>query len=92
MLEASGHPLTINPYWHTFVLTRLGCYGLVVIWSYNPEVIMKLGRWQTQAFLTYIHSQIVGFAPRPPLVRWGLKSLSTTWVHLGEITNRWTVQ
>jgi hypothetical protein len=54
MLEASGYQLT-----------RIGAHslrasGAMALWlsGHSPEVIMKLGRWRTQTFLTYIHSQI----------------------------------
>jgi hypothetical protein len=38
----------------------LGASGAMALWlsGHGPEAIMKLGRWRTQAFLTYIHAQI----------------------------------
>lgn len=53
-LEASGYQLS-----------RIGAHslrasGAMALWlsGHGPEAIMKLGRWRTQTFLTYIHSQI----------------------------------
>jgi hypothetical protein len=53
-LEASGYDLT-----------RVGAHslrasGAMALWlsGHSPEAIMKMGRWRTQTFLTYIHSQI----------------------------------
>ena len=54
LLESSGYQLT-----------RIGAHslrasGAMALWlsGHSPEAIMKLGRWRTQTFLTYIHSQI----------------------------------
>lgn len=53
-LEASGYQIS-----------RIGAHslrasGAMALWlsGHSPEEIMKLGRWRTQTFLTYIHSQI----------------------------------
>ena len=53
-LEASGYDLT-----------RVGAHllrasGAMALWlsGHSAEAIMKMGRWRTQTFLTYIHSQI----------------------------------
>jgi hypothetical protein len=46
-------------------LARIGAHslrasGAMALWlsGHSPEAIMKLGRWRTQTFLTYIHAQI----------------------------------
>ena len=46
-------------------LSRVGAHslrasGAMALWlsGHSAEVIMKMGRWRTQTFLTYIHSQI----------------------------------
>ena len=48
-----------------YSLSRIGAYllrasGAIALWlsGHGPEAIMKLGRWRTQTFLTYIHAQI----------------------------------
>ena len=35
-------------------------FGAMALWlsGHYPEAIMKLGRWRTQSFVTYIHAQI----------------------------------
>jgi hypothetical protein len=41
-------------------LTESGYSLAMALWlsGHGPEAIMKLGRWRTQTFLTYIHAQI----------------------------------
>ena len=46
-------------------LARIGAHslrasGAMALWlsGHSPAAIMKLGRWRTQTFLTYIHAQI----------------------------------
>ena len=46
-------------------LTRVGAHslhvsGAMALWlfGHSPEAIMKMGRWRSQTFLIYIHSQI----------------------------------
>ena len=48
-----------------YTLSRIGAHslrasGAMALWlsGHGPEAIMKLGRWRTQTFLTYIHAQI----------------------------------
>jgi hypothetical protein len=48
-----------------YTLARIGAHslrasGAMALWlsGHSPEAIMKLGRWRTQTFLTYIHAQI----------------------------------
>jgi hypothetical protein len=48
-----------------YSLSRIGAHslrasGAMALWlsGHGPEAIMKLGRWRTQTFLTYIHAQI----------------------------------
>ena len=48
-----------------YSLSRVGAHslrasGAMALWlsGHGPEAIMKLGRWRTQTFLTYIHAQI----------------------------------
>jgi hypothetical protein len=48
-----------------YSLSRIGAHllrasGAMTLWlpGHGPEAIMKLGRWRTQTFLTYIHAQI----------------------------------
>ena len=54
LLDASGYQES-----------RIGAHslrtsGAMALWlsGHSAEVIMKMGRWRTQTFLTYIHSQI----------------------------------
>ena len=48
-----------------YTIARIGAHslrasGAMALWlsGHSPEAIMKLGRWRTQTFLTYIHAQI----------------------------------
>jgi hypothetical protein len=48
-----------------YSLSRIGAHslrasGAMALWlsGHGPEAIMKLERWRTQTFLTYIHAQI----------------------------------
>ncbi len=52
-----------------YSLSRIGAHslrasGAMALWlsGHGPEAIMKLGRWRTQAFLTYIHAHIAKLA------------------------------
>jgi hypothetical protein len=53
-LEACGYQLT------RISAHSMRASGAIVLWlsGHGPEAIMKLGRWRTQMFLNYIHSQI----------------------------------
>ena len=53
-----------------YTLSRTGSHslrasGAMALWlsGHGPEAIMKLGRWRTQIFLTYIHAQIAQLTP-----------------------------
>ena len=44
-----------------YTLSRIGAHsGAMALWlsGHGPEAILKVGRWRTQTFLTYIHTQI----------------------------------
>jgi hypothetical protein len=45
------------PNWRAFAAPRAP-WPCACPSGHGPEAIMKLGRWQTQTFLTYIHAQI----------------------------------
>jgi integrase len=48
-----------------YSLSRIGAHslrasGAMALWlsGHGPDAIMKLGRWRTKTFLTYVHAQI----------------------------------
>jgi hypothetical protein len=56
---------------HGYDLNRIGAHSLrasgamaLKLNGYDKETIMKIGRWSSDTFLTYIHSQIAALTMR----------------------------